>query len=357
MADIRRSTAAYEDWLRRQLGDELVEADLMEKRSRMQEGAFAFLRATYWRWAETAPELCPEAADAPHVLAVGDIHLENFGTWRDAEGRLVWGVNDFDEAAEMPYTLDLVRLAASALVAAGPAQVEAAAICASLLAGYRDGLENPHPVVLDRDFDRLRALLVVSDKKRAKFWRKLDAAPREAAPARFREALAGAMQEAGLAMDTFRRQAGVGSLGRPRWVGRTEWRGAPVVREAKALVPSAWTRARGSDHAPMRCAEIAAGRYRAPDPWYRMAEGLVVRRLSPNNRKIEADDDGVAVLLTQDMLRTMGLELANVHLGTTGALGAIARDLERRKDGWLQASAEQMATAIRREQAQWAASA
>jgi hypothetical protein len=26
----------------------------------------------------------------PRVLGVGDIHLENFGTWRDAEGRMVW---------------------------------------------------------------------------------------------------------------------------------------------------------------------------------------------------------------------------------------------------------------------------
>ena len=34
----------------------------------------------------------------PAVLAVGDLHTENFGTWRDAEGRLIWGINDFDEA-------------------------------------------------------------------------------------------------------------------------------------------------------------------------------------------------------------------------------------------------------------------
>ena len=51
--------------------------------------------------------------DAPRVLSVGDLHLENFGTWRDADGRLAWGVNDFDEAAVMPYVLDLVRLATS----------------------------------------------------------------------------------------------------------------------------------------------------------------------------------------------------------------------------------------------------
>ena len=48
------------------------------------------------------------------MLAVGDIHIENFGTWRDNDGRLIWGVNDFDEAAEMPYALDLVRLTTSA---------------------------------------------------------------------------------------------------------------------------------------------------------------------------------------------------------------------------------------------------
>lgn len=53
---------------------------------------FVFLRATYWRWCEIIFDICPELATAPEVLAIGDTHLENFGTWRDAEGRLVWGV-------------------------------------------------------------------------------------------------------------------------------------------------------------------------------------------------------------------------------------------------------------------------
>ena len=47
------------------------------------------------------------------LKGVGDLHVENFGTWRDVEGRLVWGVNDFDEAYALPYTNDLVRLVAS----------------------------------------------------------------------------------------------------------------------------------------------------------------------------------------------------------------------------------------------------
>ena len=40
-----------------------------------------------------------------------------FGTWRDKEGRLVWGVNDCDEAARMPYAVDLMRLVTSAILA------------------------------------------------------------------------------------------------------------------------------------------------------------------------------------------------------------------------------------------------
>src|SRR5262245_32368109 len=118
MTTICQSVRRYEDWLRRQLAGELVETDLEQKHAKMCASPFAFLRATYWRWAETVLDVCPDLAGAPEVLAVGDIHLENFGTWRDADGRLVWGVNDFDEAAHMPYALDLVRLATSALIAA-----------------------------------------------------------------------------------------------------------------------------------------------------------------------------------------------------------------------------------------------
>ncbi len=112
------STEAYEAFLRAELSEEVVEEGLEEKHRAMAgEGAFPFLRATYWRWVERLPAIAGDLAAAPRVLAVGDIHLENFGTWRDADGRLVWGVNDYDEAAEMPYALDLLRLATSALLA------------------------------------------------------------------------------------------------------------------------------------------------------------------------------------------------------------------------------------------------
>ncbi|MFI1399138.1 DUF2252 domain-containing protein [Streptomyces sp. NPDC020681] len=43
----------------------------------------------------------------------GDLHAENFGTYMNAEGRLIFNVNDFDEAYVGPFTWDLKRLAAS----------------------------------------------------------------------------------------------------------------------------------------------------------------------------------------------------------------------------------------------------
>jgi uncharacterized protein (DUF2252 family) len=43
----------------------------------------------------------------------GDLHAENFGTYMDSGGRLVFNVNDFDEAYVGPFTWDLMRFAAS----------------------------------------------------------------------------------------------------------------------------------------------------------------------------------------------------------------------------------------------------
>src|SRR5262245_49845310 len=136
MSKIGKSVRTYEAWMAKQLGRELVANDIALKHEKMRESSFAFLRATYWRWAETILEVCPNLADATPILAVGDIHVENFGTWRDADGRLVWGVNDFDEAAQMPFAVDLVRLAASALLANAGQRKEK---CEAILEGYARG--------------------------------------------------------------------------------------------------------------------------------------------------------------------------------------------------------------------------
>ena len=51
--------------------------------------------------------------DSSRIWIQGDLHAENFGTYLDADGRLVFDVNDFDEAYLGHWTWDLARFCAS----------------------------------------------------------------------------------------------------------------------------------------------------------------------------------------------------------------------------------------------------
>jgi uncharacterized protein DUF2252 len=75
-------------WLARRLRV-IVKSDLKRKHREMSEDPFSFLRASFYRWAQVWPQLCADLTAAPKVLGVGDLHVENFGTWRGlAMGRL-----------------------------------------------------------------------------------------------------------------------------------------------------------------------------------------------------------------------------------------------------------------------------
>ena len=120
--NFHKSTSAYEAWLSQQL--EIVPDDLAAKHKTMREACFPLLSRDLLPLGAVIPRGLRRMREAPQVLAVGDLHVENFGTWRDIEGRLVWGINDFDEASRMPYTIDLVRLAASAHIAIDAEQLQ-----------------------------------------------------------------------------------------------------------------------------------------------------------------------------------------------------------------------------------------
>jgi hypothetical protein len=358
--DIVKANREYERWLAKELRGSIVTKDLDRKHKKMSESAFSFLRATYWRWAETILDVCPGAATAPAVLGVGDVHLENFGTWRDQEGRVVWGVNDYDEAAEMPYLLDVIRLATSAMLASTRAQLSLKEICTSVIDGYTRGIEAPEPFILDRKHMWLRTRFVVDETERAKFWQKIEAQSQEAAgkknapqpPAAWRKLFANALPEP-ISLAYWPRTAGTGSLGRPRWLGYGLWRGGPLLREGKALVPSGWTRAQGGTAEP-RLNHIARGRYRSPDPWYHATGNVLIRRLSPNNHKIDSTQSD---LLHADLLWAMGRELAAAHLNDPTRRGAVRTDLETRKSRWFRDSVEAAAESVTREFAVWKKSA
>src|SRR2546427_12822668 len=94
------ATTRYEAWLSERVP--LVKPDLELKHHAMSAGIFPFLRATFYRWAPRWRALVGDVAAAPTVLAGGDLHVENFGTWRDAEGPWGGGAHACDRPLPLP---------------------------------------------------------------------------------------------------------------------------------------------------------------------------------------------------------------------------------------------------------------
>jgi hypothetical protein len=147
----------------------------------------------------------------------------------------------------------------------------------------------------------------------------------------------------------FRRLAGLGSLGRSRFMAVAEWCGGLVAREAKAAIPSAVHVAVSEVDDPTgpsrRAMEQAC---RAPDPALHIGERWVVRRLSPEARKVEIDEVEHAPD-QKHLLHAMGRELANVHLGSAGGAAPIRSCLERLPDDWLRTASCLAATCVQQD--------
>jgi hypothetical protein len=342
---IAKATAKYEDWLARRL--KIVDPDLNFKHEQMRSGVFPFLRATYYRWAQIWSDVCGPAAQAPMVLAVGDLHIENFGTWRDVEGRLIWGINDFDETWQLPYTNDLIRLATSALLTDLTCDPKAG--IAAILKGYLDALQaGGRPIALAEHHPVLRAMATARLKDPEMFWAKLHALPdvQEEVPAGATKGIARWMPEHGLHWRVVHRVAGLGSLGRQRFVAIAEWHGGSIAREAKALAPSAcWWAEKGKGTAPIHYQEILDQAVRCLDPFVHVRQKWIVRRLAPDCSRIELSQLPKERDETR-LLHAMGWETANVHLGTAKPPVLLA-DLKRRPQGWLLTAARQMEKAVR----------
>lgn len=82
---------------------------------RMMANPFAFYRGAA---AIMAHDLSFTADSGMNVVACGDCHLMNFGGFATPERKLVFDINDFDEASVAPWEWDVRRLAASFVVAA-----------------------------------------------------------------------------------------------------------------------------------------------------------------------------------------------------------------------------------------------
>jgi uncharacterized protein (DUF2252 family) len=115
---------------------------LHRKYKTMQRNSFAFLRGTchlfYQDWPSTSA-----LNQAPLSWICGDLHLENFGTFKGDNRLTYFDLNDFDEAVLAPCTWDLTRFVTSIFVGAGTlglGETEAIALANGFLTSYKQAL-------------------------------------------------------------------------------------------------------------------------------------------------------------------------------------------------------------------------
>jgi hypothetical protein len=353
--NIFKATRDFERWLAKILP--VLRQDIALKHQHMAEAVFPFFRATFYRWLQLWPEVAADLAKAPRVLAVGDLHIENFGTWRDQEGRLIWGVNDLDEAWPAAYTLDLVRLTASAYVAIWEQHLrltrrEAAE---AVEEGYRDALAaGGKAFVLAEEHRWLRLLALGKLRDPVSFWEKLQqCSPYTAKPlTEVRRLLEESFPEPPGEYQLKRRIAGLGSLGHPRILALSTWHGAFIAREAKAIRTSAWAWYKNSSSNDLYGPKLVDKAIRVKDPCVRFRGHWLVRRLAPDCSRIE-----MASLPEEKdearLLYCMGWETANMHFASPEALSKVKRDLAARRGRWLHKAAKAMLAAMREDWADW----
>jgi hypothetical protein len=350
--NIVEATKNYEAWMRR--CTHVVESDLRYKHQQMRKDPFLFFRSTFYRWVQFWPELCRDLCHAPQVLAVGDLHVGSFGTWRDSEGRMCWGVDDFDESYPLPYTNDLVRLAASVKLCVGAESltIKFKQGCDGILEGYREALRaEGRPFVLAEGQQTLEKLGIEAIKPPEDFWPKLNQRPAvtHGFPSSAKRAIEKTLPERHLPYKVVRREAGHGSLGQQRFVAISNWCGAFIAREAKATIPSSCVWLSGTvDHCQTYYETAIKNAVRSHDPYQKMVGSWLIRRLSPDANPIEIED----LPKQRDemtLLHAMGAETANVHLGTKRQRKKILSDLQRRKSNWLRNAAKEMAKATERD--------
>ena len=223
------------------------------KFAHLRKSPFVFLRGTchlfYDRLASTRPP-----PKSPLVWACGDLHLENFGSFKGDNRLVYFDVNDFDESALAPASWDLVRFLASVLLAADELKAdgkEARKLCDGFVRAYAAALAAGSARWIERDTarglvgelleslasrTRIEHLKGRTDRKRRRRTLHYDdkhAIPVSAAEkkrvTKMIDAYAGARPDPGFfeVLDVAHRIAGTGSLGLERYVVLVEGKGSP----------------------------------------------------------------------------------------------------------------------------------
>ena len=206
---------------------------------------------------------------------------------------MAWGVDDFDDSYPLPYTSDLVRLAASLKIIndQGDLNSKLKNGCEIILEAYRAALKlGGCPIVLAERESMMERLGIELIDPPEDLWEKFNKRPavRDEIPRDAKRVLHNSIPDDIVQYKIVLRKAGLGSLGQQRFVAIAEWEGGCIAREVKAMVPSscAWLKGDGGDRNPYYQEAIASA-VRAHDPFQKTEGRWIIRRLSPDSNPVE----------------------------------------------------------------------
>ncbi len=343
-----------------------VPALVARKFAAMARDPFVFLRASAIL-GHRAIDLAALPA-TPVGWVCGDLHLQNFGCFRGSNRLVYFDLNDFDEAARLPVSVDLLRLLASIRTAApdmGIANPQAHLLVREALGAYggalargkafwleRDTATGPIGGLLNKVRKRKRSSLLASrtrvvGKRRQMIrdgGRYLPLPPESPARPQLRSALLDLAQLYGAApffdeRDVAFRVAGMGSLGIPRYVALVRGKGDPgrnALIDFKFAVPSSAAQAMPQFAQPVWRSEAARvvaiqDACQAASPAYLSAvalgnEAYVVRELQPVEDRIALEPLAREKKTFDHTLRSMARLCAFAQLRSAGRLAAAGVD-------------------------------
>ena len=340
----------------------------------IQSSAFRFFRGTCHLFYEDWPRRSP-LNQAPRTWISGDLHLENFGSYKGDDRIIYFDINDFDEATLAPCTWEVARFTTSVLLAARDYDLtskQAIGLCRGFLDAYARALargkarrverlvaEGMVRSLLDALLRRSRLELLDRRTERRGGRRRLRLGKRAlpVAPEQrravtvFLRKYAHDQEHPGFfhVLDVARRVAGTGSLGVQRFVLLVEGKGSPDdnylidLKEAHpaALGPYVPSRQPRWKSEAERVVTIQ-DRMQAVAPALLRAvtldgRGFILRELQPSEDRLSLDQWGGKIGKLESVMHTMGCATAWSQLRSAGRQGsAIADELVAfaGKGGW-----------------------
>jgi uncharacterized protein (DUF2252 family) len=119
----------------------------------IRESSFRFLRGTCHLFYEDISNQY-SLPPSPHSWLCGDLHLENFGSFRGIDRDVYFDIGDFDEAILGPALYDLSRLLVSVLVACRNSDYKKSdtdILLNAIITGYCNTLKTGKPVTVENE--------------------------------------------------------------------------------------------------------------------------------------------------------------------------------------------------------------